>query len=187
MKANRIAGMYILAVLFCFQVFQIIYLSCNILPFAAEEPVKRLGCLFLVQSIFFAACILMFFLAFVLRLRKKRHTSPFDSFVLISGKGKIAGELLLHDKHSFVVTGKKSGKEVCFGRGGDVAPDRYLYGICNLSCGCWYFEAAPGRPVGLRRGNEGMVYRLKAGIPYRLFETDVIYVDTFKIAVRQQK
>ena len=95
---------------------------------------------------------------------------------------------MLQDKLSLMITGGERGKDVSLESGGEAGAGRYLYAVCKLVSGCWYIEASPGdRPVGLRKGGAGMVYRLKAGVPYLLSQSDVIYADTCKIIVRQQK
>lgn len=55
-------------------------------------------------------------------------------------------------------------------------------------CRTLVFEVSPGsRPVGIRKGGEGIIYRLKENIPYPLSVQDVIYVDTCKITIKEQK
>ena len=111
----------------------------------------------------------------------------FRSYV-ISGDGKIKNQVLLKGRNSLMVTGKKDGKEVFVENTGEAKEGRYLYGICKLVAGHWYFEVSPGsRPVGIRKGGEGIIYRLKENIPYPLSVQDIIYVDTCKITIKEQK
>lgn len=185
MKTNRIVGRCILAGIFLYLLFQVYYLSRYLLPSAAGKTVKSVICLFLVQSAFFAAAIFSVFIVSVLQYWKKKRHSPFEAMLVISGEGKIKSEVLLQDKCSLMITGKKDGREVFIESDGNVSEGRYLYGICNLVCGSWYFEATPGsRPVGLKTGTENVVYRLKKEIPYRLLPQDVLYADTCKIVMR---
>lgn len=188
MKAKQLAGRCILAGLFVYLMFQIYYLACNLLPLAAGKTLRGVICLFLAQSVLFEVIILSVFLFSFLRYRKEKSASPFASFVVISGEGKIKDEIMLQDKLSLMITRGERGKDVSLESGGEAGAGRYLYAVCKLVSGCWYIEASPGdRPVGLRKGGAGMVYRLKAGVPYLLSQSDVIYADTCKIIVRQQK
>lgn len=188
MKTNQIAVRCILAALLVCLLLQIYSISCYIIPAASGESWEAFAGLFLIQSICFAVCILAVFLLDFLRKMKREYTSPFESLLLVNGEGKIKSEFLLRDKHSFLITGKKNGREVFAESTPQPEPGRYLYGICNLVGGYWYFESVSGeRPVGLRRGNENVIYRLKQGIPYQLSASDVIYADTCKIVIKQQK
>lgn len=185
MKKSQTAGRGILACLFVYLLIQIYYLSSYILPSATGEPWKELASLFLVQSVMLAVCILSVFIYDFLQMRKKDRTSPFGSVLLVSGDGKIKNEWMLQGRHSFIITGKKGGKEVFLEDTQVPEPGKYLYGICNLTGGCWYLEAdSSQRPVGLKRENENVIYRLKAGVPYRLCMSDVIYADTYKIVIK---
>ncbi len=188
MKTNRIVRGCFLAGIFFYLLFQIYYLSRYLLPSVAEKTLKSVICLFLAQSALFAAAIFSGFVISVLRYWKKKRHSPFDAMLVISGEGKIKSEVLLQDKCSLMITGKKDGREVFIEINEKVSEGRYLYGTCNLVRGSWYFEAAPGsRPVGLKTGTENLIYRLKEEIPYRLLPQDVLYADTCKIVMRQQK
>lgn len=188
MKTKQIAGRCILAGLFVYLMFQIVYLSCCLLPSTAEKAGRGIICLFLAQSILFEVIILAVFILSFWQYQKKKLISPFVAMVVISGEGKIKNEVLLQNKCSLMITGAKKGKEVFVESAGEGKPGRYLYAVCNLISGCWYLEVRPGsRPVGLRRGGEGVIYRLKEGIPYQLSASDIIYADTCKIMMRQQK
>ncbi len=185
MKKSQTAGRGILACLSAYLLIQIYYLSSYIIPSARGEPWEKLASLFLVQSVFFAACILAVFIYDFLQMKKRDDTSPFASVLLVSGDGKIKNEFLLQGKHSFIITGKKDGKEVFIEDVQNPEPGKYLYGICNLTGGCWYLEVLScKRPVGLRRENENVVYKLKEEIPYPLCKSDVIYADTCKIVIK---
>ncbi len=188
MKTNQIAGRCILACMFAYLLIQIYYISYEIMPSMKEGPWRDVVCLFLIQSVFFAVCI---FAVFVLLIAERFHrdqTSPFSSLLLVNGEGKIKKEVFLQDQHSFLITGAKKGRQVFVEQIQDPDADRYLYGVCNLVRGRWYLEVlSESRPVGIRRGEENVVYRLKEGIPYQLTASDVIYADTFKIVMRQQK
>lgn len=186
MKTNQIVSRCILAGIFLYLLFQIYYLSCGLLPSVAGETLKSVICLLIAQSALFAAAVFSIFIVSVFQYWKKKRYSPFEAMLLISGEGKVKSEILLQGKSSLMVTGRMEGREVFIESDGEAKEGRYLYGICNLVCGSWYFEAAPGsRPVGLKRGMENRIYRLKEEIPYRLSEQDVLYADTCKIVIRQ--
>ncbi len=188
MKANRIAGRCILAGVFVYLMFQIFYLACDLLPLSAEKNWRGIICLFLAQSILLEVILLAVFILSFWQYRKEKLTSPFAAFAVVSGEGRIINEVVLRNKRSLMITGGKRGKEVFVESASEVNPDRYLYAVCNLISGCWYIEANSGsRSIGLRRGSGDVIYRLKAGIPYPLSESDIIYADTCKIIVRQQK
>lgn len=188
MKTNQIAGRCVLACVFVYLLIQIYYLSNYIVPSATKEPWRDFVCLFLIQSVFFAVCIFAVFIFLFLQLIKRENTSPFDALLLVSSEGKIKREVLLSDKHSFLITGAKNGRDVFIESIHDPDSDRYLYGVCNLVNGRWYFETmTASRPIGLKRGNENVIYRLKEGMLYQLDASDVIYADTCKIVIREQK
>lgn len=188
MKTNPFAGRCILACIFAYLLIQIYYLSNEIMPSAQEGPWRDVVCLFLIQSVFFAVCIFAVFVLLLAERFRRDQTSPFASLLLVNGEGKIKKEVVLQDQHSFLITGAKKGKQIFVEHMLDPDADRYVYGVCNLVRGCWYFEVlSESRPVGLRRGEENVVYRLKEGIPYQLTASDVIYVDTCKIVMQQQK
>lgn len=191
MKTNRIVSGWILAGLFVYLLIQIFYLSCFLAPSLQQGTWEGIVCLFLIQSVLFAASILVIFILIFFRYRKQKRSSPFKALVLISNIGKIRSEISLQDKCALVITGKEDGKEVFVESAGvsqDAAADARIYGVMNLVSGCWYIEAVSGIwPLGLKRANESEIYRLKEGIPYRLSEADVIYANTCKIVMRQQK
>ncbi len=188
MKTNQIAGRCVLACVFVYLLIQIYYLSNYIVPSATKEPWRDFVCLFLIQSVFFAVCIFAVFIFLFLQLIKRENTSPFDALLLVNSEGKIKREVLLSDKHSFLITGAKNGRDVFIESIHDPDSDRYLYGVCNLVNGRWYFETmTASRPIGLKRGNENVIYRLKEGMLYQLDASDVIYADTCKIVIREQK
>lgn len=188
MKTNQIAGRCVLACVFVYLLIQIYYLSNYIVPSATKEPWRDFVCLFLIQSVFFAVCIFAVFIFLFLQRMKRENTSPFEALLLVNSEGKIKREVLLSDKHSFLITGAKNGRDVFIESIQDPDSDRHLYGVCNLVNGRWYFETMiVSRPIGLKRGNENVIYRLKEGMLYQLDAADVIYADTCKIVIREQK
>ena len=188
MKTTQIAGRCVLACVFVYLLIQIYYLSNYIVPSATKEPWRDFVCLFLIQSVFFAVCIFAVFIFLFLQRMKRENTSPFEALLLVNSEGKIKREVLLSDKHSFLITGAKNGRDVFIESIQDPDSDRHLYGVCNLVNGRWYFETMTvSRPIGLKRGNENVIYRLKEGMLYQLDAADVIYADTCKIVIREQK
>ena len=186
MKTNQIAGRCVLACVFVYLLIQIYYLSNYIVPSATKEPWRDFVCLFLIQSVFFAVCIFAVFIFLFLQRMKRENTSPFEALLLVNSEGKIKREVLLSDKHSFLITGAKNGRDVFIESIQDPDSDRHLYGVCNLVNGRWYFETMTvSRPIGLKRGNENVIYRLKEGMLYQLDAADVIYA--CKIVIREQK
>ncbi len=185
MEKSKTAGRSILACLFIYLLIQIYYLSSYILPFAQGESWEKLASLLLIQSVFFSGCILAVFVCDLWQHRKRECTSPFVSFLLVSGEGKIKHEFFLQNKRSFLITGKKDGKEVFLEDAGMPQPGRFIYGVCNLTEGNWYLEALSSkRAMGLKRENETMIYKIKEEIPYLLRKSDVIYADTCKILIK---
>lgn len=188
MKTNQIACRCVLACILAYLLIQIYYLGNYIVPVAKKGLWEEFAYLFLIQSVFFAVCITAVFIALFVQWMKKDHTSPFEALLLVNSEGKIKREVPLEDKHSFLITGAKNGKEVFVESVQGSSSGRHLYGVCNLSGGCWYFEVlSESRPVGLKRGAENAIYRLKVGIPYQLAASDVIYADTCKIVMKQNK
>lgn len=185
MKTNQIAGGCVLAGMFLYLLIQIYYVSNYILPLAEKESWRGFACLFLIQSVFFAVCIFAVFIFLFVRQSTRDNASPFEKLLLVNSEGKIRTEVLLHDKHSFLITGAENGTEVFVESIQEPNADRYLYGVCNLVSGCWYLEVlSASRPIGLKRGAENVIYRLKEGMPYPLAAADVIYADTCKIVIK---
>lgn len=108
MKTNQIAGRCVLACVFVYLLIQIYYLSNYIVPSATKEPWRDFVCLFLIQSVFFAVCIFAVFIFLFLQRMKRENTSPFEALLLVNSEGKIKREVLLSDKHSFLITGAKT-------------------------------------------------------------------------------
>ena len=186
MKTKQIAGRCVLGCIFAYLLIQIYYLSNYIVPSAEKEPWRDFACLFLIQSVFFAVCIFAVFVIVLFERMRKDNTSPFEMLLLVNSEGKIKREILLKDRHSFLITGAKKGKEVFVESIQDPDSDRYLYGVCNLVHGCWYLEVlSASRPIGLKRGAENVIYRLKEGMLYQLTAADVIYADTCKIVMKR--
>lgn len=188
MNKNKTAGRGIAACLFAYLLIQIYCLSAYIIPTAPGESWEKMASLFLVQSVFFAACILAVFVFDFLQRTKQNETSPFASLLLVSGEGKIKSEFVLHGKRSFIITGKKNGTEVFLEHAQNPEPGKFLYGFGNLTGGHWYLETVSSKtPAGLRRGDENVIYKLKEEIPYQLRRSDVIYIHTYKIVIRPYK
>lgn len=184
MKINQIVSRCVCIILFVYLIVQIFYLSCYTLPAAEGEVFEGLVSFFLVQSIVFAVCALA---ALIVQYEKMEYESPYEKLLLISGEGKVTGEILLQDRDALVITGKKNGKGVSVVSAQDAGPGKDLYGVCNKVCGCWYLEAlSSARPIGLRHGSEGAVYKLKEGVPYPLSIEDMIYVNNYKIVMKQK-
>ena len=188
MKANQIAGRCVLAVVFVYLLIQIYYLYNHIMPFADKEPWRDFVCLFLIQSVFFAVCIFAVFVFLFLQQFIHDNTSPFETLLVVNSDGKIKREVLLSDKHSFLITGAKNGKDIFVESIYNSESSRHLYGVCNLVKGCWYFEVmSKGRPEGGKSGCAHVNYRLEEGMLYRLTAADVLYADTYKIVMSERK
>lgn len=186
MKKNQIAGRCVLACVFIYLLIQIYYLCKDILPSAEKESWREFVCLFLIQSVFFAVCIFAILIFLFVQEFRRRQASPFEALLLVNSGGKIKKEVLLQERQSFLITGEKNGRRVWIEGIHDTDSDRYLYGVCNLVSGFWYLEVlSEERPMGLKRGAENMIYRLKEGMLYQLAASDVIYADTYKIVIRE--
>ncbi len=185
MNGNQTAHRCILACVLVYLICQIAYLSRAVMPLARAGVEREIVALFLIQSVFLAACIFVYFIFLIWIWMKRENTSPFTSILIVDGDGKIKREVTLQDKASFLVTGAKKGKQVFVESMHEPASDRHVYGVCNLANGSWYFEIlSKTRPVGLKRGSENRIYRLKEGMLYQLKETDVIYADTCKLVFK---
>lgn len=185
MKTNQIACRCILACIFVYLLIQIFYLYYDVVPSARTGVERDVVSLFFIQSVFLAVCIGIFFMILFFQWIKRDQTSPFEALLLVDSEGKIKREVSLQDRYSFSITGAKNGKQVFIESIHDPDSGRYLYGVCNLSGGCWYFEVlSKSRPIGLKRGTENVIYRLKEGMLYQLDAADVIYVDTCKIIIK---
>ena len=175
MKINQTAGRCILACLLVFLLVQIYYLSCYLIPASPQEPWEELSVFYLVQSVFVTACICAVFFVQLWERVRRDAASPFARLLLVNGDGQVKKEVLLQGRYSFVITGKKNGREVFVETSQILEPGRYLYGT------------ASDRPIGLKRECDNVIYRLKKEMPYLLLDTDVIYADTYKIIFRKNE
>ena len=124
MKINQTAGRCILVCLFVFLLVQIYYVSCYLIPAKPQGPDKEFAVLYLVQSVFAAACIGAVFLVQVWEQMRRDAASPFASLLLVNGDGKVKKEVLLEGRRSFAITGKKQGREVFVETSQILEPDR---------------------------------------------------------------
>ncbi len=187
MKINKIACRCILACMFAFLMIQIYYLSESVLPLSEGKSWRNLVCLFLIQSVCFAVCIFAVFAVWIAERMKKDRTSPFEALLLVTAEGKLKKEILLWDQQSFLVAGAKNGKDIFIETVHDPDSDRHLYGVCNLVGGSWYLEVlSQSRPIGIKRGPDNVIYRLREGNLYKLTAADVIYADTCKIIIKEK-
>lgn len=188
MKTNQAVCRCILACVLVYLLVQICYLSSYTMPSAGAGVERDIVYLFFIQSVFLAACIAAYFIFLILQRMKRDNTSPFESLQLVDSEGKLKKEVALQDKYSFLIAGAKNGKEVFIENIHDPNSGRYLYGVCNMANGCWYLEVlTKSRPLGLRRGTENVIYRLKEGMLYQLDAADIIYADTCKIIIKTTK
>ncbi len=178
---------YILTGIFVYLLLQILYFCFYLLPSATDKTDKSIIFIFLVQSVFFAAAIFSIILVLVSRYQKSKNLSPYETVYIITGDGKIKNRFLLQGRQSFIITGKADGKEVFIEDYKKEVQGRYIYGVCNLIAGIWYIEAFPGsRALGIRKGGESVIYRLKEELPYRISDQDIIYAGTCKITMEQK-
>ena len=113
-------------------------------------------------------------------------TSPFCSFVIVNKSGKKIREVFLEDKKSFFLV-KKNGKELICIETGQTDFREPIYAVFNLFEGNWYIENVSEQyPIGIRRGEEAVIYRLKNNMPYRLCPSDIIYMDSTKILIKER-
>lgn len=167
--------------------YQIFYLCFYLLPSTADKTNKSIIFIFLVQSVFVVAAMFSIIMVLIFHYHKKKQNSPYETVYLVTGDGKIKNRFLLQGRKSFIITGKPDGKEVFIEDYGKLRHDKYIYGVCNLVSGIWYLEAFPGsRPLGIRKGGESVIYRLKEEIPYPVSCQDIIYVDNCKITMKQK-
>lgn len=178
---------YILTGVFVYLLLQVFYLCFYLLPSAADKTDKSIIFIFLVQSVFFAAAIFSIMLVLISRYQESENPSPYETVYIITGDGKIKNRFLLQGRQSFIITGKPDGKEVFIEDYKKSVQGRYIYGVCNLVAGVWYIEAFPGsRLLGIRKGGEGVIYRLKEELPYMVSCQDIIYAGTCKITMEQK-
>lgn len=187
MKEYQTTGRYILTGVFVYLLFQILYLCFYLLPSTVNKTDKNIIFIFLVQSVFFAAAIFSIILVLILNCQKSKQTSPYEIVYIITGDGKIKNKFLLQGRQSFIITGKADGKEIFIEDYKKAVQGGYIYGVCNLIAGVWYIEAFPGsRMLGIRKGGESVIYRLKEELPYKISSQDIIYAGTYKITMEQK-
>lgn len=187
MKEYQTTGRYILTGVFVYLLFQILYLCFYLLPSTVNKTDKNIIFIFLVQSVFFAAAIFSIILVLILNCQKSKKDSPYETVYIITGDGKIKNKFLLQGRQSFIITGKADGKEIFIEDYKKAVQGRYIYGVCNLIAGVWYIEAFSGsRMLGIRKGGESVIYRLKEELPYKISSQDIIYAGTCKITMEQK-
>lgn len=112
--------------------------------------------------------------------------SPIASFALISQEGRMEKEWHIGGAVSFLIGKSTATLEVDMELG-DTHFSSYVshqHATLNLMAGCWYIEDTDSENgVGLRRRNNGNVYRLNPGEPYEIDVGDVIYISKAKILV----
>lgn len=115
----------------------------------------------------------------------RKKNDPFHSFIITTSAGKPIREVFLEGKKSLCFV-KKSGKDFVCEEIGENHSGDFVFATLNLHEGNWYIEAMTEHyPVGLRRGEESVIYRLKTAIPYRLYPSDIIYMDSNKILITE--
>lgn len=93
-------------------------------------------------------------------------------------------ERTLDNIHSLFIA-KKGKNEIVIDHTQKNELDSYEYAVLNFVSGHWYIEVLSGKyPVGLKKENDSVIYKLKLGMPYKLNVNDIIYIDSNKILLR---
>jgi hypothetical protein len=103
-----------------------------------------------------------------------------SKIVLLSETNTPTDEFFLINRTSALIV--KNENDVYISLEGDVTADEYA--VINCVENWWYIERISDvRSVGLKRTEEQYVYKLKAGMCYRLQRNDVIYIENERLLV----
>lgn len=158
----------------------------NIGDFTEKEDAANKIIIFLMTQNGIAFVVLGAISFFIWRKQEdKKRDAPFQSFIITTDAGKRIREVFLEGRKSLCFV-KKSGKDFVCEETGEHNPKDLVYAVLNLYEGNWYIEAVTEQhPIGLRRGDETTIYRLKTAIPYRLCPSDILYIGSNKILVKE--
>lgn len=159
------------------------YLYDVVLPNVSRRAVISILYCMMLQCIAAAVVLFLFYLLWIAEHRNKKVKSVLSSFTIIES-GKKKAELIIQNQSSFFVVKNKKG-EVIISSTDNIDKTWMECGVFNLVSGNWYLEAlSPRCPIGLKREEGGIVYRLKEQIPYQLRRDDIIYIHTTKIVLK---
>jgi hypothetical protein len=167
----------------------IILLSCLLLAFflialVCYEYYRSTIILYnivVVQLIVFAIAAFSVIVYSVVPLfRRKRALSPdISKIVLLSETNALMDEFSLANRKSALIV-KGDFIDICLQN--DLAADEYA--VINCVANYWYIERVSDTlSVGLKRGGEQYVYKLKPALCYRLYSSDIIYIENERLLV----
>lgn len=161
------------------------YLYHAILPIMTEEPAKAIVQFMVVQNGTGAVVLILGGTFYYFLGKIRTFASPFRSLKVLSSEGKYTEEIPLKDRRSLFIA-RKNRDGISIDNKEIRAMDQEPYAVLNLVSGHWYIEAIGSQcPVGLRKEDQGVVYKLRPNIPYKLSAKDIIYVDKNKIIIDQ--
>lgn len=187
MEKNRFNKRWIHIIFISLELFLIgstVFLYNHILSINMEDSLRKFVYFEISQNIILAAVFFAAYLYYQTQIDKNIYSSPYKSLAVVSETGKRKEAVALYNKRSLSV-GKTQQNDICIEEKGKASDGASEYAVLNLVSGYWYIEALlPQYPIGIRRGNEGVTYRLKTATPYLISSEDIIYIDTCKILVQ---
>lgn len=183
MKNKHFISSCVIVCLELFFLFSAFYLYQFVLSSVSEISLKHTITFLVVQNLILAVLSLAVYLYLIIQDRKKMSVSPFQSLKIMTYSGELKEEIILIDKQALFIAGKER-KEIFVKNIETGYSEQIEYAVLNLVSGYWYIEAMSKQyPIGLKKENESMVYKLKPEIPYKLSKNDIIYVNASKILV----
>lgn len=138
-----------------------------------------------VSAVLSWACLIGLFLWVRMGKRIKRQ-SDINKLVHLGKDMRPLTEVSLYGRTGIIIgrntTGQLVELDLSNGDGaGEVAQE---HAVLNYAGGAWYLEAVnENHRVGIRKGGDSLVYRVKAMTPYKVGKGDLIFIAHEKIAV----
>lgn len=187
MKNKQLIDKWIKSILVCLGIYFLIscyYLYNHVLLLTTKQPLRNMTYYLISQNIIIALVLLTGFICWKTIKQKKTQVSSIQSLTIISKSGTLQMERTLDNIHSLFIA-KKGKNEIVIDHTQKNELDSYEYAVLNFVSGHWYIEVLSGKyPVGLKKENDSVIYKLKLGMPYKLNVNDIIYIDSNKILLR---
>lgn len=172
----------------CLELYFVINIFCILIYLFAietEKSIQIIAKLFLIQNIVFASLSGVGYYYFT-KAWKNSYIAPSYSFVIMKNEGKQIKNISSQGYCSLFILKKEN--DVVIETIEAVDSSITNFAVLNKVEDDWYIEVLSGKyPVGLKKRNDTIVYKLKDTIPYKLSEGDIIYINTNKILVKTSK
>lgn len=172
-------------IVFCLELYFIInffYLTWYVLDLAVDKSTEIITFLLICQNIMFAFVVAAIY---VYGQKKNKNQVPY-SLVISSDEGKIVKKVPLYQEQSFFII--KKGNELFVEYSDKKEAEIYIFAVLNFISGDWYLESFSAKyPIGLKKIQDSVIYKLKTTMPYKLSYGDLIYIDNKKIRIEKME